>query len=150
MQATYPIGCSRPRSTSPGGDGDSQAPRMNALIASLLERLRATPGVASAGAGNMMPLDGGTQIAGFPSPWTPPGDEPRTARALQYLVTPGYQEALGLRVRQGRLFTDADLSTGTRAWVVNEEFARLYLPPQPIGYRFEQRPPTGPVPIEIV
>jgi putative ABC transport system permease protein len=134
----------------PGGDGDSQAPRMNALVASLLERLRATPGVASAGAGNMMPLDGATQIAGFPSPWTPPGDEPRTARALQYLVTPGYQEALGLRVRQGRLFTDADQSSGTRAWVVNEEFARLYLPPQPIGYRFEQRPPTGPVPIEIV
>src|SRR5204863_4261536 len=56
----------------------------------------------------------------------------------------------GLRLRHGRLFTDTDLSSGTRAWVVNEEFARQYLPPQPLGYRFEQRAPAGPVPIEIV
>src|SRR5204862_7503391 len=48
------------------------------------------------------------------------------------------QDALGLRVRQGRLFTDVDRSSGARAWVVNEEFARLYLPPQPLGYRFER------------
>ena len=134
----------------PGGDADNQAARMHALVASILDRVRAVPAVAAAGAGNMMPLDGGTQIAGFPSPWTAPGATPGNARALQYLVTPGYQEALGLRLRQGRLFTDADLSDGTRAWVVNEEFARLYLPPQPVGYRFEQRPPTGPEPTEIV
>jgi hypothetical protein len=97
-----------------------------------------------------MPLDRSTQIAGFPAPWTPPGAEPATARALQYLVTPGYAEALGLRLRAGRLFTDADNATGTRPWMVNEEFARLYLPPNPVGYRFEQRPPSGPIPMEIV
>ena len=89
-------------------------------------------------------------IAGFPSPWTRPGDAPGSARALSYIVTPGYQDALGLRVRQGRLFTEADRSSGTRAWVVNEEFARLYLPPQPVGYRFEQTADTGTTPIEIV
>ncbi len=87
----------------------------------------------------MAPLDSATQIAGFPAPWTPPGAEPATARALQYLVTPGYQDALGLRLRQGRFFADADLSSGTRAWIVNEEFARQYLPPNPVGYRFEQK-----------
>src|SRR4029077_12217905 len=121
------------------------------------ERIRATPGIASAGAGNMMPLDGATQIAGFPAPWTAPGAQPGTARALVYLVSPGYQESLGLRVRQGRVLTGADLASGTRAWVVNEEFARLYLPPQPLGYRFDQRSATasalttsGPAPIEIV
>ena len=100
------------------------------LIAPLVERLRAMPGVVAAGAGNMAPLDRSTMIAGFPSPWTAPGAQPSSARAVSYIVTPGYQEALGLRVRQGRLFVDADISSGTRAWVVNEEFARLYLPPQ--------------------
>ena len=69
------------------------------------------------------------------------------ARAVTYIVTPGYQDALGLRVRQGRLFTDADRASGTRAWVVNEEFARLYLPPQPLGYRFER---TDRATVEIV
>jgi hypothetical protein len=98
----------------------------------------------------MMPLDNSTMISGFPSPWTPPGGAPGNARAVSYIVTPGYQDALGLRVRQGRLFVDGDLSSGTRAWVVNEEFARLYLPPQPLGYRFEQQTDAGPRPVEIV
>ena len=91
----------------------------------------------------MMPLDRATMIAGFPSPWTAPGAEPTPARALQYLVTPGYAEALRLRLRAGRLFTDADYAAGTRPWIVNEEFARLYLPPNPVGYRFEQRRAIG-------
>jgi len=134
----------------PGGNSDEQASRTQAQVWSLLDRVRATPGVTAAGAGNMMPLDNATMIAGFPSPWTRPGAEPGNARALQYIVTPGYQDALGLRVRQGRLFADADRASGTRVWVVNEEFARLYLPPQPVGYRFEQRTDTGTVPVEIV
>ena len=134
----------------PGGGADDQTQRMQALVTSLVERLRAMPGVAAAGAGNMMPLDNATMIAGFPAPWTPPGATPGSARGLQYMVTRGYQEALGLRLRQGRFFNDADLSSGTRPWIVNEEFARLYLPPRPVGYRFEQRPATGPVPIEVV
>jgi putative ABC transport system permease protein len=134
----------------PGGNSDDRAARTQAQIWPIVERVRAMPGVASAGAGNMMPLDNATMIAGFPSPWTPPGAEPGNARALLYVVTPGYQDALGLRVRQGRLFTDADRSSGTRAWVVNEEFARLYLPPQPLGYRFERRSDAGPTSVEIV
>ena len=135
----------------PGGDADDRGPAMNALVHALVARARATPGIAAAGAGNMMPLDRATMIAGFPAPWTAPGSEPGTIRALLYLVTPGYQEALGLRLRGGRLFTDADYATGTRPWIVNEEFARLYLPPNPVGYRFEQHPTPGVVlPIEII
>ena len=33
---------------------------------------------------------------------------------------------------------------------MNEEFARLYLPPQPLGYRFEQQTDAGARPVEIV
>jgi putative ABC transport system permease protein len=134
----------------PRGNEDDLAPRVQEAMWSLVDRVRALPGVESAGAGNMMPLDNATMIAGFPSPWTRPGSEPGSARALQYLVTPGYQDALGLRVRKGRLFTDADRSTGTRAWIVNEEFARLYLPPEPLGYRFDRHLDRETVTVEIV
>ena len=135
----------------PGGDADDRGPAMNALVHALVERARATAGIAAAGAGNMMPLDRATMIAGFPALWTAPGAEPGMVRALSYLVTPGYPEALGLRLRGGRLFTDADYASGTRPWIVNEEFARLYLPPHPVGYRFERRPAPGVVlPGEIV
>jgi putative ABC transport system permease protein len=134
----------------PGGNGDGRATRTQRLVEMLVERLRTMPGVVAAGAGNMAPLDNATMISGFPSPWTAPGAQPTNARAVSYIVTPGYQEALGLRVRQGRLFVDADLASGTRAWVVNEEFARLYLPPQPLGYRFEQPTDGGTRSVEIV
>jgi len=132
-------------------DGSAKMEHVAALVSTLLERVRATPGVASAGAGNMMPLDGSTAIAGFPAPWTAAGATPGSARALQYTVTPGYAEALGLRLRRGRLFTEADQTSGTRGWIVNEEFARQYLPPEPIGYRFESSTSTNePIAVEIV
>jgi len=120
----------------PGGDRDEQAGSMNRLVAALLDRVRALPDVHAAGAANMMPLDGATAIAGFPAPWQPPGAARTTARALAYIVMPGYAEAVGLRLRAGRLFRDTDLHGAITPWIVNEEFARLYLPPNAIGYQF--------------
>jgi hypothetical protein len=84
----------------------------------------------------MMPLDRMSQIAGFPAPWTRPGAAPTTARSLQYVITPGYGEALAVRLKKGRLFRADDEASAVRPWIVNEEFARLYLPPDPIGYRW--------------
>ena len=98
-----------------------------------------------------MPLDSSTMIAGFPAPWTAPGraaDERARRQLHRHARLRRRRSAFALR--QGRLFTDADSSSGTRAWVVNEEFARLYLPPQPLGYRFEQQLETGKRSAEIV
>jgi predicted permease len=120
----------------PGGDAADQGGAMGARVQGLLERTRALPGVIAAGASNMMPLDRATQLAAFPSPWTAPGTERKTARSFQYTITPGYAEALGLRLKQGRFFSDRDRSSGVREWMVNEEFARQYLPPHPIGYQW--------------
>jgi hypothetical protein len=85
----------------------------------------------------MMPLDNATLISGFPAPWTRPGAAATSARSLLYIVTPGYAEALGLRLRSGRFFRDGDEISDVRPWVVNEEFARLYLPPNPVGYQWK-------------
>jgi predicted permease len=130
----------------PEGDASDRGPAMQATTQSLLERTRAMPGVVAAGAANMMPLDRATMIAGFPAPWTRPGSAPTTARALTYLITPGYAEALGLRLKKGRLFRDSDLAREVVPWIVNEEFARLYLPPDPIGYQWKQTADTTPAP----
>lgn len=123
----------------PGGD-DAAAQRRRQLLEALLERARALPGVVAAGGGNMMPLDGASFRAGFPAPGsyrqanaTTPS---RVAVGLRYTVTPGYAEALGLRLRAGRFFSPADVSSPGVTWVVNQEFARLYLPADPVGMRF--------------
>jgi predicted permease len=126
----------------PGAEGPAKRQRVEHLVDAALERIRAVAGVAAAGAANMMPLDNTTMIAGFPIPGSRPtgGGPPATiARALQYFVSPGYPEAVALRVRAGRLFRDADRGAGMRAWVVNEEFARKYLTGDPIGFRWESR-----------
>jgi hypothetical protein len=52
--------------------------------------------------------------------------EPIQARAISWVVTAGFAESLGLRLKAGRLFTAADASDPTNLIVVNEEFVRLY------------------------
>jgi predicted permease len=120
----------------PGGDAEDKGETMQGIVGAALGRTRALPGIVAAGASNMMPLDNGTAIAGFPSPWTSPNGERQTVRSLAYTITPGYAEAVGLRLKHGRFFTDADYAGGPHAWVVNEEFARRFLGPNPIGYRW--------------
>jgi putative ABC transport system permease protein len=117
------------------------AERTRAFIDTVLARARAIPGVVAAGAGNMMPMVGITAVATFPLPAEDRSTSgPVMARAAIYSITPGYAEALGLRLRQGRLLNDRDESgAAPRALVVNDEFVRRYLAgtkQSPVGYRF--------------
>lgn len=97
----------------------------DSFLEELLARLRATSGVAAAGAGNMMPLGEPTAAHVF----TPqvPGRAPITVRGRAYWVTPGYAEAVGLRLRAGRLFNTSDLSSPLQSMLVNEAFVRTAL-----------------------
>jgi putative ABC transport system permease protein len=106
-----------------------------AFLGEFLPRVRAVPGVIAAGAANMAPLGDSTSVAGFTLPR--PGREPVTARGLAYWGTPGYAEALRLRLRAGRLLHEGDLASPLQAMVVNDEFVRVFLgDTDPIGLRF--------------
>jgi predicted permease len=117
--------------------GEPPPERTRALAEALGERLATIPGVEAAGAGNMAPLAPWTAISRFDLPNAGPDGETVTAQAVTYVVTPGYAEALSLRLVEGRLLSAADLDSGTRALVVNESFARAYLGGEAIGRRFE-------------
>jgi putative ABC transport system permease protein len=101
--------------------------RTDEVIDAALARLRSSPGVAAAGAGAMIPLMARTAIVGFTVPQTVSGGKPRQGRALVYWVTPGYAEALGLRLRDGRFFQDGDARAGDLRAIVNQEFVRQHL-----------------------
>jgi len=108
--------------------------RVDGLIDGALDRLRAMPGVIAAGAGAMIPLMKQTAMIGFSVPASAAAGKPTRGRALVYWITPGYAEALGLRLRQGRVFAAADRSAATLRTIVNEEFARQHLAsPQAAG-----------------
>jgi predicted permease len=115
----------------------------------LVERARAMPGVIAAGASNMAPLVFVSAVVQV----TLSGDsaEPITARALSYVVTPGYAEALRMRMLEGRFFEERDMSASIRPLVINEEFARVHFTDgKPVvGRRFTASFASG-VLVEIV
>lgn len=69
-------------------------------------------------------------------------------------IMPDYFATMGMRIVQGRGFTDADNYRSAGAVIVNEAFARQYLPQgNPLGQRvsqFANRTPDGPQEFEIV
>jgi predicted permease len=109
---------------APRGATAEQARR---LVADVLAAMRATPGVVAAGAGNMMPFVKMTAISGFAIPPFDGGAEPIAARALIYTVSPGYAEALRLRLKAGRFFDEHDRNSGVQPLLINEAFRAQYL-----------------------
>ena len=110
----------------PGGvEREAEASRQ--IAERIAERVRALPGVLAAGASNMAPFDPSTAVRSFTLPSATAAGGQVDARAAAYTVTPGFAEALSLRVRQGRAFNAADVSGGIEPLIVNEEFVRLYL-----------------------
>jgi predicted permease len=106
------------------------------LVAELLPRLRALPGVSAAGAANMAPFGRSTYVSAFQVPL--PGRESVTARTQSYLVTPGYAESLQLRLQAGRLLQQTDMASPVPPVLVNDQFVRMFLgDANPIGLRFE-------------
>jgi predicted permease len=106
------------------------------LYKQMVERVRALPGVEAAAVAFPLPLDAydyGTRvdIEGY----TPPPDEGRP-RVGYTIAGPGYFQAMGTRIVEGRDFTERDDKDAPRAVIVNETLARLYWPDQnPIGKR---------------
>jgi predicted permease len=125
-----------------------------ALSDEILGRVRALPGVQAAGAGNMTPFDQSTAVASFDLPSATAPDGRVKARATSYAITPGFAEALSLRLKQGRLLGPEDATSSVDSILVNEEFVRVYLNDgKPVvGRRFEGlfRSQTPPVTTEIV
>jgi predicted permease len=108
-----------------------------AFVEELVTRHRELPGVRSAAVASATPLGefSGTLFEIKNAPPRRPSDP--NPIILQRVVTPGYLEAMGMTLRSGRTFTDADgRSEGTAAAIVNETFAKLHWPGQdPIGKR---------------
>jgi predicted permease len=117
-------------------DDSTVVGRANRIFSPLLEQLRATPGIVAAGVTTNIPLQrwgtGGTYwVIGHPKP--APGQEPH---AEFRVISPGYFATLGIPIRRGRDFNDADHTTADEPVLVNETFVRRELPNEdPIGRR---------------
>jgi predicted permease len=104
------------------------------FVRAVLDKIRTLPGVRAAGASNMLPLMPVTAMTSFQIASTL-GSEPIRTRQRSYTVTSGYAQAIGLRVREGRLFLDSDTGAKSRVIVVNDEFVRRYISGEPVAGR---------------
>ena len=127
-------------------------PQFVAFFRQALERVRALPGVRSAGIVNFLPLYGGLgsatgfNIDGQPAP--PPGEGPSTNVRV---ADAGYFDAMGIPLLRGRNFTPAEDAEARHVVLVSESFARKYFPGEdPIGKRIKVFMSEEPAWTEIV
>ncbi len=107
-------------------DDETEANTSHVALA-IVERLGATPGVRAAGAGDMAPFGSMLSRFGFRLPGISDADgTPVIATSLRAVITPGYAEALGMRLKEGRLLRAGDLTSASRAILVNASFAKTY------------------------
>ncbi|HEY7179860.1 MAG TPA: ABC transporter permease [Blastocatellia bacterium] len=111
--------------------------RRVAFVNAELEKVRAIPGVVSAGAISRIPLTV-TDQATFYLLAGQTNDQAREQVALSRVVSRDYFGAVGARLREGRFFDASDQKSESPAAVVNESFAnRNYPGRSAIGARFQ-------------
>ncbi|HKB67848.1 MAG TPA: ABC transporter permease [Pyrinomonadaceae bacterium] len=104
----------------------------------LLGRVGSMPGVMNSGVVSIVPFSSSNNSNTFQVVGQPPFTKGAEPYVEIRVTTPGYFDAIGTSLRGGRLFTAQDDAKAARVILVNETFARKYLPgQQPIGQRLE-------------
>ena len=109
------------------GDAQIEGAGRTQYLAAAIARVAAVPGVESASAAHVVPLDfGGSRMSVAIPEYTPaPGED----LELNYLrVMPGYFETMRIPVLRGRSFDHRDVEGGPTTIVVNETMARRFWP----------------------
>jgi len=120
-------------------------PSVATFYQQLGDEVRRLPGVEDAGFVRVLPLlddigDWGTEIQGKP---VAPGETGRSAD--WQVVTPGYFEAMRIRLVSGRLIDATDTPDGQQVIAINETLAKEYFPDEnPLGQRIRMGGPDRP------
>jgi predicted permease len=120
-------------------------PARVAFYQSLLERLRAAPGVASVGLAAYPPFTGGSDSSPFEIDGMParPGEPARHSNTQ--IVAGDYLRAMGIPLLRGRVFDARDNDPEAPVALIDAELARQYFPAgvDPIGKRISQGAPMA-------
>jgi putative ABC transport system permease protein len=114
------------------------------------ERIGALPGVQAVGAISYLPLSGERSASGFTVEGRPapkPGEEPTGDMRA---VTPGYFRAMGIPIREGRDFMEADGIGRPAVAIVSETLERTLFPGERAVGRFLLYDWNTPQRVEIV
>src|SRR6185295_16266765 len=84
----------------------------------LLERIRALPGVTDVALGSDLPLDGNISAGSYAAEGMPPTTAQNVPRGFVHRVSPQFFSTLRIPIVAGRTFTDAELSPASSSIVV--------------------------------
>lgn len=107
---------------------DLTGPIRRQRIRDITAELGAMPGVETAAAAQKIPLRGAGDNWGMAVEGQPELEQSTTAFRM---VTPGYLEAMGMPLRDGRTFTEADRASAEPVVVVNQALVDKYFPGVP-------------------
>ena len=126
------------------GPKSEDAPAV-AFFDEVVQRVKALPGVKSAGIVSQLPLGGnldmyGVHVEGKSLP--NPEEDPSADR---YSITPGYLRAMRIPLLRGREFDERDVAKSPWVALVNESMARHFWPGEDaVGKRFRMGDTKGP------
>ena len=112
----------------------SEPDRQRRFYDQLLPKLAAIPGVEAIGGANPLPFSGNDSATSFYIAGQPPIAPGNRPDASHLSVTPGYFGAMRIPLRSGRDFDQRDTDKSPAVVMINETFARRFLPNvNPIG-----------------
>lgn len=94
----------------------------------LIGNLRTLPGVVDAALSSKRPMEGITSSLDFSIPTRPLNTTTGLASAAYRVVSPSYFALIRTPLRNGRLFTEQDGPDSPPVIIVNESFARVFVP----------------------
>src|SRR5215216_369632 len=119
-------------------DYPNGSPKRIALFRQALETLSTLPGVTSVGAISHLPLGGRTMKLPFRIAGETNVTKAEERVADYRVVSPSFFETAGVELKKGRLFDDRERPGAPKVFVINEAFARTYLPGrEPVGVRLD-------------
>ena len=117
-----------PRTTYPEPD------QQRRFFGQLVPKLAALPGVEAVGGANPLPFSGNDSNSSFTIAGQPPIAPGNHPDASHLVVIPGYFRAMKIPLRNGRSFDQRDAENSAHVAMINETFARRFLPNEnPIG-----------------
>jgi putative ABC transport system permease protein len=118
------------------GDRYAKEPQQVSFFDQLLPRLRAIPGVRSAGGSVFLPLSGSSIVLSFEVAGRPPVPSSQQPAMQVRVATPEYFQTIGIPLKRGRWMTDDDRAGTTPVVLITDMAAKQFFPNEdPIGKR---------------
>jgi predicted permease len=120
--------------TPPPFEGKDSAQRRASFYQQLIERTGALPGVTAIGGVNGLPMAGGGPDGQF----LIDDNEALKGYGEFRVASPGYFEAMGMRLLRGRFFDQTDGPSTQQVALINEALARRHFPNEdPLGHTIQ-------------